>query len=82
MKAEKKKEKELARVEEEKERVERGEKKDSYEGEEHNGKPHGIGIKNYVNGDYYRGEWVNGLKEGRGTHSYFELQSRYEGEWK
>jgi 1-phosphatidylinositol-4-phosphate 5-kinase len=42
-----------------------------YAGEELNGVPHGTGIKHYVNGDYYKGEWVNGLKEGKGEQSYF-----------
>ena len=36
----------------------------------------------YVDGDYYRGQWVNGLKEGRGIQNYFEDDIRYEGQWK
>lgn len=36
----------------------------------------------YVNGDYYKGEWVNGEKEGKGEHNYFELRTVYNGEWK
>ena len=36
----------------------------------------------YKNGDYYRGEWVNGQKEGRGLQIYNEKGYRYEGEWK
>ena len=56
----------LVVVEEQKKEV-----KDVYEGEELDGKPHGTGVKYYSNGDHYRGEWVNGLKEGRGIHSYF-----------
>ncbi len=33
----------------------------------------------YKNGDYYRGEWVNGQKEGRGLQVYNEKGYRYEG---
>ena len=35
----------------------------------------------YANGDFYRGEWVNGRKEGRGLQIYQELNVQYEGEW-
>lgn len=35
----------------------------------------------YANGDFYRGEWVNGKKEGRGLQIYQELGTQYEGEW-
>ena len=42
--------------------VVKNEPKDKYEGQELDGKPHGTGLKYYSNGDYYRGEWVNGLK--------------------
>ena len=58
------------------------ERKNLYEGEELNGIPHGTGTMLYVNGDYYRGEWVSGLKEGRGIQNNFEENTRYEGEWK
>jgi hypothetical protein len=37
-------------------------KKDRYEGEELKGLPHGNGSMLYANGDFYRGEWVNGKK--------------------
>lgn len=47
-----------------------------------NGVPHGTGAMSYHNGDFYRGEWVNGLQEGRGFQSYYLLKSKYEGEWK
>lgn len=46
------------------------------------GVPHGTGTKNYVNGDYYKGEWVNGVKEGKGQHYYFQLRTIYNGQWK
>ena len=32
--------------------------------------PHGNGSMLYANGDFYRGEWVNGKKEGRGLQIY------------
>jgi hypothetical protein len=35
----------------------------------------------YANGDFYRGEWVNGRKEGRGLQVYQELSAQFEGEW-
>ena len=35
----------------------------------------------YANGDFYRGEWVNGIKEGRGLQVFQELGQSYEGEW-
>jgi hypothetical protein len=37
-------------------------KKDRYQGEDLNGIPHGNGSMLYANGDFYRGEWVNGKK--------------------
>lgn len=37
-------------------------KTDRYEGEELDGKPHGNGCMFYANGDFYRGEWVCGVK--------------------
>lgn len=46
------------------------------------GVPHGTGTKNYVNGDYYKGQWVNGVKEGKGQHYYFQLRTIYNGQWK
>ena len=33
-----------------------------YEGEQLDGEPHGSGSMLYSNGDFYRGEWVNGKK--------------------
>jgi hypothetical protein len=35
----------------------------------------------YANGDFYRGEWVNGVKEGRGLQIYQQQGMQYEGEW-
>jgi hypothetical protein len=34
-----------------------------------NGKKHGHGKETLENGDYYEGEWVNGLKDGTGYHT-------------
>lgn len=48
----------------------RAPKKDRYEGEQLRGAPHGNGSMLYANGDFYRGEWVNGRKEGRGLQIY------------
>ena len=35
----------------------------------------------YANGDFYRGEWVMGKKQGRGLQIYQEGGVQYEGEW-
>jgi hypothetical protein len=35
----------------------------------------------YANGDFYRGEWVMGKKEGRGLQIYQDGGLQYEGEW-
>jgi hypothetical protein len=52
-------------------------KVDKYQGEELNKKPHGNGKMIYANGDYYCGEWVNGIKEGRGLQIYQDLGIKY-----
>lgn len=35
----------------------------------------------YANGDYYRGEWVLGVKEGRGLEISQSNGTKYEGEF-
>lgn len=35
----------------------------------------------YANGDFYRGEWVNGKKEGRGLQIHQDEGVQYDGEW-
>ncbi|KAM8961631.1 LOW QUALITY PROTEIN: MORN repeat-containing protein 3-like [Pelodytes ibericus] len=35
-----------------------------------------------VNGDCYRGEWLNNLKHGKGTYIWKSKKSIYEGDWK
>ncbi len=44
-----------------------------------NGRPNGNGSMLYENGDFYRGEWVMGVKEGRGLQIYQDLGFQYEG---
>ena len=44
-----------------------------------NGVPHGNGSMLYANGDFYRGEWVNGKKSGHGLQIYQEQNVQYEG---
>lgn len=36
----------------------------------------------YTNGDYYKGNWVNNKKEGRGKYYYAEIAAKYKGEFK
>jgi hypothetical protein len=43
-------------------------------------KPHGAGVKSYLLGGRYCGEFVNGRRHGWGTH-VFPDGSSYEGEW-
>jgi hypothetical protein len=50
----------------------------SYEGELLNWEPHGYGAMRYADGGTYIGDWLNGLKEGRGVVSW-PWGDRYEG---
>jgi hypothetical protein len=52
---------------------------DSYEGELFNRKPQGHGAMYYADGKTYIGDWVSGMKEGRGEFSWPSGDS-YEGE--
>ncbi len=47
---------------------------DLYEGEFRKGLPHGIGTYSWTNGPVYRGEWSNGLRDGKGEIIYFTLR--------
>jgi len=51
-----------------------------YNGLWKNDKRHGKGKINYTNGDYYEGDFMNGLKEGKGI--YYYLDCYYNGGWK
>lgn len=42
---------------------------------------HGQGEENYGNGDYYKGEFINGLPEGYGEYLWKDLSS-YKGDFK
>lgn len=42
--------------------------------------PHGKGTMKYSDGKEYKGDWVNGIKQGQGTMKY--NNGIYEGEWK
>jgi radial spoke head protein 1 len=35
-----------------------------------NGKRHGLGVYQYINGDVYQGEWADDFRNGKGTYSY------------
>ena len=59
-----------------------------YLGEVDKGKPHGVGILRYTNGEKYVGEFKNGVEHGIGTKfmffdSYKKMWiQKYVGEWK
>ena len=36
----------------------------------------------YTNKDVYSGNWVNGLKEGKGTYVFFSTGMKFVGNWK
>ena len=42
-----------------------------YKGKVKNGKPNGIGIVSYPDGDKYIGEWKDGKYHGQGTLTYY-----------
>jgi hypothetical protein len=44
------------------------------------GKREGFGIMSYSNGEYYEGNWLNGLKHGEGKYKNFKKMIK--GEWK
>jgi hypothetical protein len=54
---------------------------DSYEGELLNGEPDGYGAMHYADGRTYIGDWMVGMKEGRGVFTWHSSE-RYEGEYK
>lgn len=51
-----------------------------YEGEWHEGSPHGRGVITYSDGSIYKGEINNGLRHGQGVMIYID-GSKYKGEW-
>ena len=53
----------------------------NYNGQVAKGKPSGLGVIYYPNGNMYVGEWKDGKRSGRGTYTFNE-GSKYEGEWK
>ena len=52
-----------------------------YKGDVENGKPNGLGVIIYTDGDKYVGSWKDGKKNGQGTYTFIS-GSRYVGEWK
>ena len=36
----------------------------------------------YTNKDVYSGNWVNGLKEGKGTYVFYSTGMKFVGNWK
>jgi hypothetical protein len=52
-----------------------------YQGDLEDGEPYGFGTMVYPNGTRYRGQFVNGYREGRGAAVFYDA-SRYEGDWR
>jgi len=56
---------------------------EKYEGEtDEEGLPHGKGIKYYLEGGRYEGEWSHGKRDGFGIEYVSDGTKRYEGTWK
>ena len=55
-----------------------------YKGEVINGKPWGRGLMYYKEGSLHLGEWVNGIRNGHGRHTFSETDTKMwiEGTWK
>jgi hypothetical protein len=53
-----------------------------YEGSFSNDTLHGDGKLLHANGDYYEGEWENGLKHGYGIYDLDSVGLRYQGYWR
>jgi len=41
----------------------------------------GSGRYDFANGDFYDGEWKSGLRHGKGTYVWKELNEKYFGDW-
>ena len=52
-----------------------------YNGFWENGRRHGEGVFNYMNGDQYSGWWKHGEKEGTGTYHFKSTGMKLFGEW-
>jgi len=52
-----------------------------YEGDYINGKGEGYGKYIWENGDYYIGQWKNGLFNGKGTYYNSNKKIKYEGDF-
>jgi len=53
-----------------------------YEGSFRKDALHGEGKLTHANGDYYEGEWENGLKHGYGIYDLNSVGLRYQGYWR
>jgi hypothetical protein len=54
----------------------------TYIGGKKDGKKHGNGIMYYNSGSIYKGNWVNGYRDGIGTILFSPSNNKYVGEWK
>jgi len=53
-----------------------------YEGDFKNGLRHGKGKMNFENGNWYEGEYFNGMADGSGIFFDYESEEIFNGEWK
>jgi len=56
-------------------------KRQIYEGEFKDKKAHGTGVMKWSEGDKYEGDWVQGLRHGKGTYISKAAGCKYEGEY-
>jgi hypothetical protein len=54
----------------------------TYIGGKKDGKRHGNGIMYYNSGNIYKGNWMNGYRDGIGTFLFSNTGNKYVGEWK
>ncbi len=54
----------------------------TYKGDKKDGRMHGKGTMNYVDGSIYTGEWANGKRSGVGKLTWMSGKGEYYGQWK
>merc|ERR1712038_1237143 len=54
----------------------------SYDGDWSNKAAHGYGVMRWQNGDRYEGDWVEGMRQGRGKYTCKASGGQYEGDYR
>merc|ERR1711874_941158 len=54
----------------------------TYDGDWKNKAAHGYGVMKWQNGDRYEGDWVEGLRQGKGKYTCKASGGKYEGDYK